>query len=74
MTYHFLAESFNLSSFLLRAIFRFCNDFVRCAYCDIDDCSYLINSRKNSKLLNDLENRSDVIATILNDLLVDSTE
>ena len=64
MIYHFLTESFDLDSFLLKVIFQFCNNFAHCAYRDIDDRSYSINFKKNSKSLSDLKNHNYVITII----------
>ena len=61
----FLAESRKMiDNFLLSMILRYCKDFARCAYRDINERSHLVKSKKNFRSLSDLENYKVVIAAI----------
>ena len=53
-----------IDNFLLSISLRYCNDFTRCAYRNIDERSHLVKFRKNFRSLSDLKNCNVIIAAI----------
>lgn len=64
MIYRFLVELFALEMSLIRLVFRFYNEFARCAYLSMNNLKYLVNFKNDFKFFNEFKNRKTIMTTI----------